>query len=129
MKYWEALKAAEEGKKVRMSSWNSNMYLYKSNNEEYRLKNYDSYMNIYAPDEVELYADWEIFVEKVTFSKALEALLEGKKITRADNKYDYLCKDSEYGIVVLSMDHTYMKAVNSISVEELLCDSWIILED
>ena len=57
MKFWEAMKALEEGKKVRKKTWNEDCYLTIKNNH---------FVDEWDDDEItfSLDGDWEIYEEK-----------------------------------------------------------------
>lgn len=61
MKFWEATKALEEGKKVRRSYWEEDSYIYIDSDNNLR-DNYGGLPNLYyIPDDDD---DWEIYEDK-----------------------------------------------------------------
>jgi hypothetical protein len=80
MKPWEAVKALEEGKKVRIKNWNVNSYIYMNGLDIYDHndnKCFTSIVNL-------LINDWELYEE----SKRLRDLEVGKlfKVKNGSNK-------------------------------------------
>lgn len=58
MKFWEAMKAMEEGKKVRKVNWEDEAYIYINENSEIR-DNEDFYPALYCINE-----EWEIYDDR-----------------------------------------------------------------
>lgn len=57
MKGWEALKALEEGKKIRLSTWCKGSYTFERGNMIVHNKSFDFFMDAFLLD------DWEIYEE------------------------------------------------------------------
>ena len=57
MKFWEAMKALEEGKKVRCRGWESNQAIFKLNDCIAKLNDTTQNWHLYHGDEWELYEE------------------------------------------------------------------------
>nr|DAG80529.1 MAG TPA: Protein of unknown function (DUF2829) [Caudoviricetes sp.] len=72
MKTWEALKAADEGKKIRRSGWVKGMYIYKDESSYHDKPIYVMYRRrIFGSQNIESFRwdemfvdDWEIYKEE-----------------------------------------------------------------
>lgn len=65
MKFWEAMKALKEGKKIRRTYWEENSYIYIDSDNMLR-DNYDCLQNLYYipdDDDDDNDDDWEIYEE------------------------------------------------------------------
>ena len=59
MKFWEAMKAMEEGKKVRVVNWEPEYYIYL--NENFEIRDVDGFFaELYCSQ----YLEWEILTER-----------------------------------------------------------------
>ena len=61
MKFWEAMKAMEEGKKVRAVGWKPEYYIYL--NEKFEIRDSDGFFANFH-EVIHLKMDWEIYEEK-----------------------------------------------------------------
>lgn len=61
MKFWEAMKAMEEGKKVRNVNWGEHQYIYLDKNDKSIIDEEEDYFPIRYIDDEEI---WEIHEEK-----------------------------------------------------------------
>lgn len=76
MKFWEAMKALEEGKKVRCAQWPNNCYDSQSGNNV----PYSCYsLSHWSQESWELYEEPELLL---TFAEVVKGLKEGKRFRR-----------------------------------------------
>ena len=61
MKFWEAMKAMEEGKKVRNEEWSEHQYIYLDKNDKSIIDEEEDYFPIRYIEDEEI---WEIYEEK-----------------------------------------------------------------
>ena len=84
MKFWEAMKALEEGKKVRKTSWTENCYLYIDEDGSF----YDNREQI--PILYTIGTEWETYEEKKDADEKLKQLFQ---ILNEDNWF----ANNQYG--------------------------------
>lgn len=98
MKLWEAIKALEEGKKIRCLKWPKNEYwiLSQSNSNIWD----DSFYRI----KLCVLCNWGIYEEPgLTFSQVIEGLKEGKRFRRREWINQNYHISTELGMGVLNM--------------------------
>ena len=107
MNFWEAIKALEEGKKIRKSYWEEDNYIYIDSDNNLR-DNYGGLPNLYyIPDDDD---DWIIYEEKKEIMKLFIA-------TRVDKVDWYECM--EQIIIAHSTDEAMELARNEFGVWSL----------
>lgn len=85
MKFWEAMKALDEGKKVRSPSDPENHYLIKVLHQVFVSANGKTYDKSHSPLGSLILQEWELYEEPekmLTFSKVVEGLNQGKEYRR-----------------------------------------------
>src|SRR5260221_12992703 len=84
MKFWEAMKALQEGKKVRGNTWNKDEYL--DPLDTFEIFTFYEYLQL----------DWEIYDDtpKLNFQQVIEGLKQGKKFKRVNWEKDCYIKQN-----------------------------------
>lgn len=106
MKFYQAMKSLEEGKKVRCKSWSEGIFLYDGQSSLYHTPL--CYMS-------EVHKEWELYEEHqttYTFAEVVKGLREGKKFVRSGQASDLalfvmgheIYPRSKYGIQTLKME-------------------------
>lgn len=83
MKFWEALKHIQEGKKVRVKDWNDDWYVYKSPSGKCIIDEEGKPVHLTYEDS--LCVEWELYEEPektYTWMEVVEGLKEGKVFAR-----------------------------------------------
>jgi hypothetical protein len=114
MKFWEAMKALDEGKKVRLKKWILDIYLDK----------YAAYSFIFPYDCSD---EWELYEEPVktySFSEIFPFLKEGKQCKRKNSPSCLFIRD---GRLVQEDDRVIFHCIY-ISLEDLEATDWIVVE-
>jgi hypothetical protein len=118
MRFWEAMKAIEEGKKVRQVDWEKEDYIYILN---FTIRNEShEYGNIHI-DYRGIEKEWELYQEPVktyTFQEIIPFLKEGKKVKR---KNSHMC-ECLYLDVDGDLCHSFPK------IEDLEATDWILVD-
>lgn len=109
MKFWEAMKDLEEGKKVRCLRWSSSEYI-----ENTHMFNYSEY-------------EWELFCEPVKtykFTEAIQLMKGGKKIRRCmwDKKMHNVVWD-----LWPSIDHG-LRDEWTFTLADIEASDWVVVE-
>lgn len=81
MKFWEAMKALEEGKKVRASNWEKEVWIDKDSDQT----GLPMILNLFALHEWELYEEPE---KTYSFMEVVQGLREGRKFVRKGHASD-----------------------------------------
>lgn len=95
MKFWEAMKALEEGEKVRCSRWNPAAYAEKTRSGGLSFHKADHRcFNIYSCND--FIEEWELYEEPeqtLSFAEVVKGLKEGKEFKRMAwvNKNYFIC--------------------------------------
>lgn len=124
MKFWEAMKALEEGKKVRCCNWLKHEFIFKE------LKyGFISYINDIwkGPSGYWVCNEWEIYEEPIktySFMEILPFLKEGKKIKRNDWSHHWKIIN---GLICIFCEEEYLPA--HIYPKYLEATDWIIVND
>jgi hypothetical protein len=124
MKFWEAMKALEEGKKVRCLKWIKNEFIFKDPKHGFISDNDDIWK---GPSGYWICEEWELYEEPVktyTFTEAIQLMKQGKCIKRKD----WIGFIREQGD-----SHLYWNRLGvgrfSPTIEEIEATDWIIVED
>lgn len=127
MKFWEAIKALEDGNKIRCKDWPGGYYLYAQLNVyDERILVDEECRAIFSAIHVD--KEWEIYQDPVktySFMESMELLKEGKKVKRKEWHSGWLtiersciCHQDEY------MDpaprHFYLKDIEA--------SDWVVVE-
>ena len=86
MKFWEAVKSMQEGKKVRLFTWSPNQYIYL--NETTKIV--DETGHLYGIDYISMENVWELYEEKREVDERLKQLFQ---ILNEDNWF----ANNQYG--------------------------------
>lgn len=108
MKFWEAMKALEEGKKVRCLRWSCSGYI-----ENTRMFNYSEY-------------EWELFCDPVktyTFMEAIQLMKEGNKMRRPNYREDSSIFANKIGRIKWSNGDRF-----PIDIADIEANDWIAVE-
>lgn len=107
MKFWEAMKAMEEGSRVRAKSWQPQCFIALSQHTQSQAMGL-----LYWTDAKD---EWEFFQEpETTFPNVIKGLLRGKKFKRKDWVLGYI--SNEDGL----FNHT-----NAVLLEDFLANDWV----
>lgn len=121
MKFWEAMKALEEGKRVRMCQWPKESYIHINITNYIENEKYDDCSINFTSGE------WELYVEPVktyTFQEIIPFLKEGKKVNRVKNKTYPIEMDGKYCYFSTRGASAYL-----FSMEDLEANDWIVVVD
>lgn len=123
MKFWEAMKALEEGKKVRIKIWNSGEYCH-IDGCNIGLGFFESMTGITTRNAINL--EWEFYEEPVktyTFQEIIPFLREGKRVKRSSwNNFEYILEMEVDGFIFNTRSGLILL------IEDLEADDWIVVE-
>lgn len=114
MKFWEAMKALEEGKKVRNINWDKEGFIYLDEYSVCDENNFD--VDDSVIDGYFVTSEWEIYKEPVktyTFLEMIEQVKFGKSAYRKD---------------WLVTRRAISKDVGDFSIEDTEAKDWIVVE-
>jgi hypothetical protein len=121
MKFWEAMKALEEGNKVRCLSWE------KDNILPYEHEDDPNCITVHIDWERLLKTDWEIYeapAKTYTFMEAVKLMKEGKTMRRIIwNTYEYI--RFKGGMIMDEGETPDMRFID----EDFEATDWIVVED
>lgn len=119
MKFWEAMKALEEGKKVRKSEWDPKYYLVKDKNSGNIV---DEENNLHA--DCKQYDDWELYEEPVkqyNFLEAVHLMKKGNVMRRECWRTGFIHSD---GLIFKEKIHNKFQPI----VDDIVAKDWVVVE-
>jgi|HubBroStandDraft_3_1064219.scaffolds.fasta_scaffold108180_4 hypothetical protein len=129
MKFWQAMKALEDGQHVRRKDWKDNGKIYKAS-EKIFYEN-DIGRGNWFPTLNDFFSEWEIYEEpRLTFSQVVKGLKDGKKFRRKSWNFEecYIHAHRDTGEIIFSeANRLGMHSPFNFCLQDLEADDWIQL--
>lgn len=109
MKFSEAMKHVEEGKKVRQKDWPEGSYSFLDSVDFWLVNSEGQWPKKRSPIGEGVFAEWELFIEEqpstlFCFSYIIKGMKEGKKISRKCWGHDYVFCNRDGSLLIHQED-------------------------